>query len=106
MLNPIDGFIHRLSALGVPLASYTIGTAAVDTTLSLALNINAGVWVGVTTSGSLGGPVQGFSDFYLGRLDFEIGSEYCAPAVRNSTGQSAQITVAGSGLASDNALDG
>ena len=104
VVTPTDGFIHRLSPLGAMLTTETIGTPDHEMTVSIAPNGNAGVWVGGTTSGALGGPSQGIYDFYLGRFDFEVGSEYCAPAIPNSTGQPARITVAGSGIASDNVV--
>jgi hypothetical protein len=104
VLVSVDGFVARFDGAGSALSRDDIGGAEEDAVESVALDGDAGVWVGGLTSSPLGGSNPQFFDLFVARVGRIVGARYCAPAVANSTGQPGRIVVTGSDEAADDAL--
>lgn len=104
VLQPEDGFVARFDGAGAPLSRDAVGGGDQDDVRSLALDGDAGLWVGGLTSSALGGPDPQFFDSFVGRIGRIVGTTYCAPAVLNSSGAPGRMVVAGSDEAVDDAL--
>ena len=103
-LGDEDAWLASYDPAGNQIWIQQLGTTGRDNIRSAAPDGAGGVFVTGYTDGALAGPGVGGGDAWLARYSNVEASQFCSPAILNSTGQAATLTVFGSSLVSANYL--
>jgi hypothetical protein len=93
-----DTWLARFDSAGSQIWTQQIGTSAVDWSTCATPDEAGGLYVGGSSSGSLGGPNAGGTDIWLARYDGSCnpGTIYCAASSTSIPGCQASISATGS----------
>ena len=91
-----DVYLAVYDGNGTLLGQRNFGEFKRDIVVDVALNGSGGVLVAGYGFSDFGGTNQGFTDQFVARFEEVVGTEYCSPAVPNSTGLSSRLRTSGS----------